>query len=140
MASGPYMLTLEKVLENYFESGTFYGMLVSGYTDNRDTHEFISSIRASEIAGGNGYTTNGKVVVPTVTFTPATNVLTVTFPQLVWTTATISATGIVYYKELGSDGVDEPAFVNQFGSTITSTNDDFTVPASTFTWDFPDTD
>jgi hypothetical protein len=140
MASGPYMLTLQKVLETYFESGTFYGMLIGSYTENRDTHEFLTSVRSAEIANGNGYTTNGKVVVPTVTFTSATNVLTVTFPQLVWTTATISAQGIVYYKELGADSVDELCFVNKFGSTINSTNDDFTVPASTFTWDFSDTD
>lgn len=140
MASGPFMLTLEKVLDTYFEAGTFYGMLVNGYTENRDTHQFLTSVRGSEIANGNGYTTNGQVVVPNVTFTAATNVLTVTFPQLVWVTASISATGIVYYKELGTDSVDELAFLNQFGATITSTNDSFTVPASTFTWDFPDLD
>lgn len=140
MASGPYMLTLEKVLNAYFEAGTFYGMLLSGYTENRDTHDFVDDIRANEIANGNGYTTNGQIVVPTVTFTAATNVLTVTFPQLQWPTATISATHLVYYKELGTDAQDELSFVNNFGGTITSTNDTFTAPACTFTWDFPDTD
>lgn len=140
MASGPYMLTLEKVLNAYFESGTFYGMLLNGYTENRDTHEFLSSARASEIANGNGYTTNGQIVVPTVTLNTTTNTLTVTFPQLVWTPATIAATHIAYYKELGADTVDQLAFVNNYNSTISSTNDDFTSPASTFTWDFPDQD
>jgi hypothetical protein len=134
------MLGLQHVLSNFFGSGTFLGMLVGAYTENRDTHEFLSLVRASEIANGNGYTTNGQAVVPTVTSNTTTNVLTVTFPQLVWSAATISAQGIVYYKELGTDAQDRLCFVNKFGSTITSTNDNFTVPASTFTWDFPDTD
>ena len=139
MSSGPYLLTLEKALNAYFEAGTWYAMLLSGYTENRDTHEFLSSARASEIANGDGYTTNGQVIVPTVTLNTATNVLTVAFPQVVWT-GTISATHCLYYKELGTDSADELGFVNNFGGTVTSTNDDFTVPASNFTWDFPDTD
>jgi hypothetical protein len=140
MASGPYLRTLEKILDGYFGSGTWRAMLLNGYTENRDTHEFLTSARSSEIANGNGYDTDGKALTPTVGLNTTTNTLTITFPQVVWTTATISATHCLYYKELGTDSQDELGFVNNFGGTVTSTNDDFTVPAGNFTWDFPDTD
>lgn len=139
MASGPYFETVRKVLNTYFGSGEFRCMLIGAHSESRDTHEFLSSVRAAEITG-TGYTADGKILTPTVVFTGATNLITITFPQVVWTTATVSAQGAVYYKNLGTDSSDELAFINKFGSTVTSTADDFTVPACTVTWDFSDTD
>ena len=139
MASGPYFLNLEKCLNNYYEAGTWYAMLLTGYTEDRDTHDFMNDIDGTQIANGNGYTTGGLAVsTPTVVFTGATNLFTITFPQAVWSTATISSTHCVWYKELGANTVDEPGYVNDFGGTVTSTNADFTVPASNFTLNFPD--
>lgn len=141
MASGPYQTTLLKALEAYYEAGTWYAMLLTGHTEDRDTHDFKSDVVANEIANGNGYTTGGLAVsAPTVTYNSTTNLFTVTFQQAQWTSATISATHCIWYKELGADSVDELGYVNNFGGTVTSTNDNFTVPASNFTIDFPDTD
>lgn len=138
MASGPYFKNLEKALKNYYESGTWYAMLLSGYTEDRDTHDFMNDIVGSQVAAGNGYTSGGKVATaPTVAFNATTNLFTIAFPQVVWSSATISATHCVWYKELGTDAQDEPAYVNDFGATVTSTNADFTVPACNFTIDFP---
>lgn len=141
MASGPYLLTLEKALNAYWETGTFKMVLLNGYTENRDTHDFLDDVIASEITDGEGtYTAGGVVLTPTVTLNTTSNALTVTFPQVVIDPATIAATHAVYYKELGANTVDELSFVNNFGGTITSTSAAFTVPQATFTWDFPDTD
>lgn len=141
MASGPYFLNLEKCLNNYYEAGTWFAMLMASYTENRDTHDFMDDVIAAgtQVANGNGYTTGGKsVTTPTVVFTGATNLYTVTFPQVVWNTATFTAAFCIWYKEIGTNAQDEPGYVNDFGGNVTATNADFTVPASDFTLNFPD--
>lgn len=141
MASGPYQQTLLKALQAYYQGGTWYAMLLSGYTENRDAHDFKDDVVANEIAAGGGYTAGGLAVsAPTVSYNTTTNLFTVTFQQAQWPNATISATHCIWYKELGADSVDELGYVNNFGGTVTSTNANFTVPASNFTVDFPDTD
>ncbi|MEO1003545.1 MAG: hypothetical protein AAFX65_10605 [Cyanobacteria bacterium J06638_7] len=140
MASGPYLLTLEKIANAYFGSGTFRLMLLNGYSEDRDSHEFLTAARASEIPDGNGYSTDGAVVVPVVSRDDAENRITVTIPEVIWTPATIAATHAVLYKDLGADGADELIFVNNFGGAISSTNDDFKFNESSFYWDFPNTD
>lgn len=140
MASNPYFLTIEKALNAYYEAGTWKAMLVtSGYTPDFDLHDFRDDAVANEVANGNGYTTGGETLAaPAVTFNTATNLFEVNFPQVVWNSASFSANGCIYYKELGTDAQDELAFFNDFGGTVTATNAAFTVNASYFRIDFPD--
>jgi hypothetical protein len=138
MASGPYYLDLEKALKAYYEVGDWYAMLLSAYDENRDTHEFLTSARGDEIPATGGYTTDGQAIAtPSISVNLTTDVFTITFPQVVWSPATISATHCLYYRDEGSDAASTLGFVNNFEATVISTNAAFTVPASNFQLDFP---
>lgn len=139
MASNPYFLTLRKALEAYYETGTWKVMLLNGHTENPDAHEFMNAIDADQVPATGNYTLGGPTIgTPTVTFDAGTNLFTVTFPAHTISNATITATHAVYYKELGANTVDEPALVNVFSGTFSSSNGDFTIPASSFQLNFPD--
>jgi hypothetical protein len=131
-------LSFEKVLEAYYEAGTWRCMLIlDTYTPNVDTLDFRSDLTSHEVANGNGYTTNGVIVVPTVTRDDATNKVIVTFPQAQWTSATITAAGAAYYRETGSAATDPVHFFNDFDANVTSTAATFTANACSFEVDFP---
>jgi hypothetical protein len=111
---------------------TFKLLLVtSSYTPNKDTHSRRDDI-TNEVANGNGYTTGGITVVPTVTVNTATDIITYTFPGVSWTSSTITAAGAVLYKSRGgASSADELVFYNDFGGNVTSSNATFAVSAAT---------
>lgn len=135
---GVYFLSYQAALDAFYASGTWKAMLVSGYSEDVDAHDYINDVNASEIAGGNGYTTGGKILVPTVTFTAATNTVVVTFPQMQWTSATISADAAVYYQDTGNSATSRLGGINRFTNQPTSvTSGTFTAEPLTITFPFP---
>ena len=104
---------------------TYYGMLTTGYTPNKGTHAKRSDV-TGEVTG-TGYTAGGTAVTCTVAMNTTTHVLTLTFSNPSWSTATISATGIVIYKRRGgAASADNLVAFGDFGGTITSTAGTFT--------------
>lgn len=111
---------------------TFKLLLVtSSYTANKDTHTRRDDI-TNEVANGNGYTTGGVTVVPTVTVDTGADTITYTFPASSWAASTITAAGAVMYKSRGgASSADELLFYNDFGGNVSSSNATFTVSAAT---------
>lgn len=111
-----------------FDTDTFKALLVtSSYAANKDTHTKRSDV-TNEVANGGGYTTGGNAVTCTVTKDTANDRLDLTFSNPSWSTATITARGIVVYKSRGGAATaDELIFFGDFTSDIVSTNGTFAV-------------
>lgn len=110
---------------------TFYVMLTtSAYTENKGTHTKRSDI-TNEVTG-TGYTADGQAIVPTITNDTTNHRCTIVFPQVTWTTSTITARKAVYYKHRGgASTADELVAVDDFGSDVTSIAGTFTLGATT---------
>lgn len=113
-------------------SDTFKMILVtSSYTANKDTHTRADDI-TNEVANGNGYTTGGVTIVPTVTVDTNADTITYTFPAASWANSTITAAGAVLHKDRGgAASADELVFWNDFGGDVSSSNATFSVSAAT---------
>lgn len=59
---------------DYLSDSLFVALVTSSYTPDYDAHAFWTSLVASELATGNGYTTNGAALAsPTVTVVGASD-------------------------------------------------------------------
>ena len=117
-----------------FDTDTFKVVLVtSSYTPNKDTHDKRNDV-TNELPTGNGYTAGGNTVVCTVTKDTANDRVTISFAATTWTNSTITARGAVYYKSRGgASSADELVAYNDFNSDITTSNNTFSLAASTLT-------
>lgn len=106
-------------------------MLVNGYVPNKDTHRKRSDV-TGEVTGA-GYAAGGKTVGVTITEDDANDRIDMALDVVNWPSATISATGAVFYKSRGgAASADELVAAIDFGATITST-------ANTWSLDTPTT-
>lgn len=114
-----------------FGADTFYVMLVeAGYVPNKDSHTRRSSV--TNEASGTGYTADGAASAATVLKDTGTDRVTISFAQVVWTGATITAAGAVIYKRRGgAASADELVAYVDFGGDVSSTAAPFTVTFST---------
>lgn len=121
-----------------FDTDTFWVMLCdSTYAPSKDAHLKRSDI-TNEIAAGNGYAAGGKVVTVGVVKNLANDRIEITFNDVTWAAATITARYAVYYKRRGgASNLDEVVFVNDFGANVVSTNDNFLVQASVLQFSNP---
>jgi len=116
------------------DSDTFKCMLTTGYTANKDTHTKRSDVTGE--VSGTGYTAGGPTVTVTVAKNTATDTATITLGGLALSAATVSATGAVFYKSRGgASSADELVAAIDFGGTVSSTADTWTLTASTITLD-----
>lgn len=113
------------------DTDTFKVMLVtSSYTEDKAAHMKRSSV-TNEVTG-TGYTAGGQVIVPTVTKDTTNHRTTIVFPQVTWTSSTITARKAVYYKSRGgASSADELIAVDDFGSDVTTSGATFTLNATT---------
>ena len=84
----------------------------------------------NEIAAGSGYATGGVAVTLTVgAYDSSTNRLPIAATDLSpgWTAATIASPGGILYLNTGNAATDALIHLIDFGATISSTNDDFSV-------------
>ncbi len=112
-------------------SDTIRVMLVtSSYTPNQDTHTKRSDV-TNEVSG-TGYTSGGAALAnKTVTANNTSNAGVFDADDVVWSTATITARAAVIYKSRGGlASADELIAYIDFGSDVTSTAADFTLPWS----------
>lgn len=113
-----------------FAADTFKAMLVTAsYAPNKDTHTKRSDV-TNEVTGA-GYAAGGAVSVATVTKDNANDRIDISFGNVVWSTATLTARGAVLYKSRGgAASADELVAYVDFGADVTSTAGDFTATFS----------
>ena len=114
-----------------YDTDTFYVMLVtSAYTENKDTHDFRSSV-TNEVVG-TGYVAGGQAAAVTVTRDDANDRVDITLGGVTWPASTITARKAVYYKRRGgAASADELIAVNDFGADVVTAAGTFTLAAST---------
>jgi hypothetical protein len=114
-----------------WDSDSFKIMLVtSSYSPNKGTHTKRSDV-TNEVTG-TGYTAGGKAVTATTAKDASGHKETMTFTDLNWTTATITARGAVIYKSRGGlSSADELVCYLDFGSDVVSTAGTFAVAFGT---------
>jgi hypothetical protein len=115
-----------------FDSDTFYALLVtSSYTPNKDTHTRRSDV-TNEVTG-TGYTAGGAATVATVAAVDTTNDrVDVSFGDVNWSTATITARAAVIYKRRGgASSADELIAYVDFTTDKTSTAGTFSLSFTT---------
>ena len=88
-----------------------------------DTHAFRSSV--TEVTG-TGYTAGGQALASKTLTASGTNFVW-DFADPSWPNSTITARGIVFYKDTGAAATDPLIGLWDFGADITSTNGAFTV-------------
>jgi hypothetical protein len=105
-------LGLQYIVDTPFdlESATLKMALVtSGYTPNRDTHDFRDDFTASELANGNGYTTGGASCAnPLWSYDSTSDEVRLDFDDVSWT-FTAGKTwlyGVLYADTAGADSTD----------------------------------
>lgn len=112
-----------------FSSDTFKVMLVtSSYTPNKDTHEDRADV-TNEVTG-TGYTAGGVATTPTITLDTTNDRVDITFSNVSWASATITARAAVIYKSTGTAANDTLIAYVDFGSDVSSTNAAFAVTFS----------
>ncbi len=115
------------------ETDTTYMMLAtSSYSPNKSTNAKRSDV--TNEASGTGYTTGGQSVTTTITNASSgtSDLLTVGFADVSWTTATITAAYAVVYKHRGgAASADNLYCLIDFGGTFSSVAGTFTVHMST---------
>ena len=121
-----------------FDTDTFKVMLVnSTYAaiadeTKKDSHTKRSDVTGNEVSG-TGYTTGGATATVTVTKDTANNRVDISLGSASWSTATITASGAVYYKSRGgASSADELVAYIDFGGAVTSTAGTFSLTASTY--------
>ena len=113
-----------------FDTDTFKVMLVTAtYSPNKDSHLKRSDV-TNEVSG-TGYSAGGVTSACTVNKDTGNDRVTMTFANVNWPTATITARAAVIYKSRGgASSADELVAYVDFGADITSTADTFSVTFS----------
>ena len=78
-------------------------LATSSYTPDQDAHDYWDDVSANEVAGGNGYTTGGETLTAkSITYTGATNTLSMDSDPVTWSSSTITARYTVIWSMLAS--------------------------------------
>lgn len=102
-------------------------LCTSSYTPNQDTHRYKSDV-TNEVTG-TGYTATGATLGSvSVTYTTATNVLSVTAANTSWTSSTITARYAVVYDSTPSTDATRPLICYiDFGADVATTAGTFQI-------------
>lgn len=106
---------------------TIKAMLVtSGYVPNADTHSFISSV-TNEVTGA-GYTAGGKALLNRTIAVDTTNDWAkYDADDSTWATSTITARGVVIYKDTGTPATSPLIAYIDFVNDKSSVDTDFII-------------
>jgi hypothetical protein len=139
MASSCYDSCLDQTVRGSinFAADTFYVMLVDAtYTPNQGTHIYRSSVTGE--VSGTGYTAGGQAVAATIAKDTTNHKVTITLAAATWPSSTITAAKAVYYKRRGgAASADELVAVDDFGGNVSTTNNTFSLAATTITLPTP---
>lgn len=108
-----------------FSSVAFKALLVtSAYVPNIDTHNFRSDVTNQVV--GTGYTAGGKALTASVARDDATNTTKVTFSDVEWPAASITArAAVIYVSRGGAATADELVAYVDFGEDKTAAGASF---------------
>lgn len=113
-----------------FDTDAFKVLLISSsYTPNKGTDDSRNDIVANEITG-TGYVAGGTSSTATTSLDTSNHRVDVSFSNVSWATATITARAAVIYKNSGSAATDWLIAYVDFGSDVSSTNAAFAVTFS----------
>lgn len=129
MASFNFNLLIHYIVDSYFTGKSFKMMLLAAplTETEKDTFDFRSDV-VNEIAAGNGYTAGGSACALTVqAVDTVNNDVEVTAGAVTWATSTITAQAALIYEDTGNAATDRLIDQIDFGGSVSSTNDDFTV-------------
>jgi hypothetical protein len=128
MASLVYNSALDETVKGGidFDTDTFKIMLVtSSYTPNKDTHTVRTDV-TNEVSG-TGYTAGGATTSVTVTKDTANDRIDISFGNVSFSNATITAAAGVIYKSTGTAASDLLVAYLDFGGNVSSTSGTFQV-------------
>lgn len=125
-----YTKFFESILDKKADlnSDTIKVMLLSAYTPNQNSHQYLSNVTsAGTEASGTGYTAGGATM-SSPTFSTTGNVVKFTGGNVQWADSTVSATHAVIYVSLGGSASADPvvAYVD-FGGTVSTTAGTFQI-------------
>jgi len=108
-----------------FNTGTTKTYKIALYTSaaTLDASTNTYSGTTNEVASGGGYTTGGKTLTITQVPTSTGTTAFISFDNVTWTSATITARGALIYNSTD----DTTVAVLDFGGDKTSSNGDFTI-------------
>lgn len=115
-----------------FGAHTFKVMLcTSSYAPNQDTDEFRSSV-TNEVGASGSYASGGATLANVlVSYDSATNEVRITWDDVTFTSATITARTAVIYRSVGSAATDILVGYATDSADVISTGGTFTVDLST---------
>lgn len=102
-------------------------LCTNAYTPDQDTHIYKSSVVASEIASGGGYTTGGATLGnKAMTYTAGTNTIMLDADDTLWSNSSLTARYAVIYDDTPATDATKPliGYVD-LGKDYTSSNGDF---------------
>lgn len=107
-------------------TATIYAMLVAdSYSPSKGSHSKRSDV-TGEIAG-TGYTAGGAVATVTVAKDTTNHKQTVSVANVLWTSSTLTARGVVLYNHRGGlASADELIAAGTFGADVSSSTSTFT--------------
>lgn len=140
-AAGLFGLTIEKMLndtagQNIESETAVKGMLVqNAYTPDFDVQDFRADVTNEPGASGS-YAAGGSVLTTTevTVASPAATQAKYATASPSWTSATITARGLIGYFNVGSAATDMLIWDSDFGGDVTSTAATFTVTTPTNGW------
>lgn len=102
-------------------------LVTSSYTPDQDAHDYWNDVSANE-ASGTGYTAGGATLgTKTITYTGASNKITLDAADTSWTSSTITARYAVIYDSTGTSSTSVLLGYIDFGQDESSSNGTFTI-------------
>jgi len=104
-------------------------LLLSGYTPDQDTHDYVDDVRANEHGATGNYSTDGATLgSKTVTYTAGTNTHVLDAADTTWSASTITARyAVVCDFTPGTDATRPLICYQDFGADQSSSGGDFTI-------------
>lgn len=101
-------------------------LCTSSYTPSQDTHDYFDDI-TNEVVG-TGYTAGGATLgSKTLTYTGATNMVTLDAADTTWTGSTITARYAIVYVSTGTASTSLLLGYVDFGADVSTTSGTFTI-------------
>ena len=105
-------------------------MLCTALTINQDTPIYLADVTKTEVASGGGYTTGGKQLTfgsaTAIAYNGTTNTITIDADDVVWTSATITASYAIIYDDTPVTNKPVIAYVD-FGKSQATVSGTFTI-------------
>lgn len=123
---GNYVMSLHKKEIDWANDNIAVTLHTVGYVPDQDVHDYSNDL-TSEVAAAGGYTTGGKnLASKTMTYTGATNTITLDAADLQWASSTITARVAVIKDDTPATAATKPLIGYQLSDVdISSTGGNY---------------